>query len=108
MDPGRSQEVAQPHVTVLRHEAVRPRGEGGGVQLKQRGQVVAVRDGDKVVHGLARVTACKMIMLVTSFIFVDTSRLKCCQLNGDMIACDANRYSEINLGSNLSLQVSSR
>ena len=47
--------MAQPHVAVLGDQAVGPAGEGGGVQLEEGGQVVAVRYRDEVIDGLGRV-----------------------------------------------------
>ena len=57
MDPAGGEKVPEPDVAVLRHEAVRPRGQRGRVKLEQRGEVVAVRHRDQVVHGLPGVTA---------------------------------------------------
>ena len=57
MDPAAGQQVPQPHIAVLRHQTVGSGGEGGGVQLKQGGQVIGVGDGDEMVDWLARVTA---------------------------------------------------
>ena len=66
MDPAGGQQVAQPHVAVLRHEAVRPVGQGGGVQLEQRGEVVTVGDRDQVVHRLAGVRPCRGQLIIIS------------------------------------------
>ena len=57
VDPAGGEEVPEPDVAVLRHEAVRPRGQRGRVKLEQRGEVVTVRHRDQVVHGLPGVTA---------------------------------------------------
>ena len=55
MYPAGGQQVAQPYVAVLGDQAVGPACEGGGVQLEEGGQVVAVRHRDEVIDGLGRV-----------------------------------------------------
>ena len=59
MDPAGGEEVAEPHVAVLRDETVGPAGECGGVQLEQGGQVVTVGNRDQVVDWLSGVRTCR-------------------------------------------------
>ena len=49
--------MPEPHVAVLRDEAVGPASEGGGVQLEEGGEVVTVGHRDQVIDGLGRVGA---------------------------------------------------
>ena len=66
MDPAGGEEVPEPHVAVLGDEAVRPAGQRGGVKLEQRGQVVAVGDGDQVVDWLGGVGTCMLTESITA------------------------------------------
>ena len=50
VDPAGGEQVPQPDIAVLWHQAICPRCEGSWVKLKQRCKIIGVWDRDQMVH----------------------------------------------------------